>query len=369
MKLKPSLLPVSALTLVLGATSLSPAKVYACSCTATAMTAAGATATLVGTGAAAISTQMFIGFESVASTVMGSTGKQTKTIVGSLELMTKTIANEVRNVPKVQQEMERRLNDYDPARQATSPCIYTDRSGDISSSTSLASLQADRLNASSSAYNEMTSSYPDGIDRGGRFSTQTSQLLKNRPEIETGGLKIVNGSETFGAMSPEEVQEAATFINLTTNPNPPAKVQTVTNQAAINHNVEADLYNMRMTFPQAVQNQLLSYESPIMTADSDSWLADTLRTMTPLAEDMINDAQNGVSYNDLLKIMATHRLKSPQWLAELANKEQGGAIKDLALAKADSMLFDYEIWKQDRNTALLMSQLLASMNRQERANQ
>lgn len=368
MSLKANILSVSALSMCLGATLLSPTPAHACSCVGSAMGRAGTTASLIGSGAAALSSQMYLGFESVASTVTGSTGKQTKTIVDSLELMTKTIANEVRKVPTAQQEMERRLNNYDPARQASDACRYTDRSGDISSSTSLASQQADGLNASSAAYNEMTSSYPDAVDRSGRFSTQTFQLLRDRPAIEEGGLKMLNGSETFGALSAEEVQEAATFINLTTNPNPPAKIQSVTNQAAINANVEADLYNMRMTFPQAVQNQLLSYESPIMTAESDSWLADTLKSMTPFAEDMINNAQNGVSYSDLLKIMATHRLKSPLWLANLANKDKGGAVKDLALAKADSMLFDYEIWKQDKNTALLMSQMLASMNRQERDN-
>jgi hypothetical protein len=363
---KPVLLSSAVLLATLATGALAPTSANACTCVASAMGRAGATATLVGTGAAAISTQMYLGFESVAGTVTGSTGQQTKQIVDSLELMTKTIAKEVRDVPKKQQEMERRLDTEDPARQASDACTYTDRAGDLSSSTSLASLQAERLNESSSSYNAMTSSYPDQVDKGGRFAVQTFDLLKNRPEVEQGGLNILTGPDKFGALSPDEVQEAATFINLTTNPNPPAQINNVTNQAAINQNVEADLYNMRMTYPQAVQNQLLSYESPIMTAEDDSWLADTLSSMTPYAQRMIDEAQDGVSYNDLLKIMATHRLKSPLWLANLANKDESGAIKDLALAKADSMLMDYEIWKQDKNTALLMSQLLASLNRQER---
>lgn len=366
MKTHAKALVVSSLAVCVSAVSMMPVQANACSCVASSMARAGTTATLIGTGATAISTQMFLGFESVAGTISGASGKRTKTIVDSLELMTKTIAKEVRDIPKKQQEMERRLEDSDPARQATAPCRYTDRSGDLSSTTSLASLQADQLNSSSTAYNEMTSSYPDEVDKGSRFTVQTFDLLKKRPDIERGGINIIHGPDQFGALSPDEVQEAATFINLTTNPNPPAKIKNVTNQAAINSNVKADLYNMRMTFPQAVQNQLLSYESPVMEADSTSWLGETLSSMTPYAQDMIDSAPDGVSYNDLLKVVATHRLKSPLWIANLANKDQGGAIKDLALAKADSMLIDYEIWKQDKNTALLMSQLLATLNRQEK---
>jgi hypothetical protein len=367
-KQKNSLLAASVLSACAVAASVAPSDVKACSCIETATDAASSTATLVGAGAEALASQLYLGFESVGATITGSAGKQTKQLVTSLELMTKTISNEVRNVPVVQEEIERLANSVDPARQASDPCRFTDRAGDMTASGSLASLQADRLNASSSSYNEMTSSYPDQVDRSGRFSVQTFELLKNRPDIEKGGVNIVTGSDKFGALSPDEVQEAATFINLTTNPNPPAQISSVTTQSQINQNVEADLYNMRMTYPQAVQNQLLSYESPIMSAEDGSWLAETLTSMTPYAERMIDEAEDGVSYNDLLKIMATQRLKSPSWLANLANKDQSGALKDLAFTKADAMLLDYETWKQDKNTALLMSQLLSTLNRQERGN-
>ena len=64
--------------------------------------------------------------------------------------------------------------------------------------------------------------------------------------------------------------------------------------------------------------------------------------------------------------MSTYRVKDAGWVTNLSAKDSEGAIKDLALAKADALAMEYELWLQDRNTALLLSQLLAAQNRMQR---
>lgn len=235
----------------------------------------------------------------------------------------------------------------------------------MSASTTLASLQQAQLNSASSSYNDMTSAYPVTSDTDGRFYAQTAKLLRTRPDVKDAGYKLVAPPEkTLGALSAEEVQEASTFINLTTNPSPPARVAEPTTSADLARNAQVDIYNMRMSLPQSVQNQLLAYESPVMTLPEGSWLEEMAMRASAEAG---ADAQAGpttVSFNDLLELMATHRLKDPMWQTALASKDTQGLLKDLAYIEADASLLDFEIWKQERNAALMMAQFQAAQLRQ-----
>jgi len=104
----------------------------------------------------------------------------------------------------------------------------------------------------------------------------------------------------------------------------------------------------------------------LLDLPEDSWFTSILERMSP--DEFVEFTSEGrqVSYSDLLKHMATHRMKDPATVASAATKEQEGLQKDLALVKADSLAMDYELWKLDRYETLLMSQLLASQVRQER---
>ncbi|MGX1201208.1 hypothetical protein [Marinobacter sp. MBR-105] len=347
--------------------SMAP-KASACSCGAIIAGQAAATsaqiAGMVGQGAITIAQAMTRGFLEVNSTLNGSTAQQTAQLVNALEQFTTVVATELRAMPVQEQQIENKLNQYSPARQATTPCTYSDRAADMSASTTLASLQQAQLNSASSSYNDMTSAYPVTSDTDGRFYAQTAKLLRTRPDVKDAGYKLVAPEKTLGALSAEEVQEASTFINLTTNPSPPARVAEPTTSADLARNAQVDIYNMRMSLPQSVQNQLLAYESPVMTLPEGSWLEEMAMRASAEAG---ADAQAGpttVSFNDLLELMATHRLKDPMWQTALASKDTQGLLKDLAYIEADASLLDFEIWKQERNAALMMAQFQAAQLRQ-----
>jgi hypothetical protein len=188
--------------------------------------------------------------------------------------------------------------------------------------------------------------------------------MRERPEVKEGGYKLIDDEKEFGALTPEEVQEVSTFINLTTNPAPPARVAEATSPQDLKVNAEVDIYNMRMTLPQSVQNQIASYEAPVMTLPPGSWLEDLARRASADAGEQFNTGDVTASYADLLKLMATHRLKDPMWQTALASKDTQGLLKDLAYIEADAAMLDFEIWKQERNAALLMAQFQAAQLRQ-----
>jgi len=312
-----------------------------------------------------ITMSMEEGFEGVASTVEASRGQATKQIVDSLELLTKKLSAELRKLPALTEAMDAQMEASNPANQATAPCPYTDRAGDIVVSDELVIEMQDRLNNASASYSESTSRYPRGSNPETQHAARMAKLFQEKPEIMGAQARMVQGTDQFGSLSEEELQDAAVTINLTTNPNPPARLERPNTMAGVNANVEADLYNLRMSLPMAVQNQILSYDAPILEGNEDSWIADTLESINPGLLEKLPEGTK-ISRNDVLSLMATHRVKDPQWAALLANKQFSGAMKDYALAKADSMMLDYEIWKQEKNTALLMAQLLAVKNRQER---
>lgn len=354
-----------ALAVVVSGAATTPGAALACSCVSTSTTGAAKISGVVGSGSAAITNALFLGFQSVGSTVDGSFGTQTKSLTDALNGFTKTIVQEVQKLPVYEQQYEANLDRVHPARHASNSCSYADRTGDTIATERLTSLQEVNLNSTSSKYNTMTSSYPEGVNRSDRFMAQTGTLLRERPSVVTSGMDFVSKPGTFGALTAEQLQDASIFINLTTNPNPPARIQKPTSPAALKSNVKADLYNLRMSIPQAVQNQLLAYDAPVMQQGEDTWLGEQLSRISPNAAKAFEDGDILISKSDMLKLMALHRVKDAGWVANLAAKDAKGAIKDLALIKADSLAMDYELWVQDRNTTLLMSQLLAAQNRKQ----
>lgn len=347
-----------------------PEQAYACSCSSAVVgqITGGATrvAGQVASGATSITMAMTRGFTEVGSTVTGSSAQQTAQVVNALEQLASVVSAEIRKVPVQQEQMQQRLNQYAPARQATAPCTYSDRASDTTAAFKLASLQQKQLGQASGKYNEMTSSYPEGIEPSSRFWAQTNTLMRDRPAVKDAGRILIEKAEGFGALTPAQVQEASTFINLTTNPEPPAKVASPVNSDQLAYNAEVDLYNMRMTLPQAVQNQILSYESPIMSLPEGSWLHDMLSRVSPDVAESFAGGNAVFSYSDLLELAATHRVRDPVWLTALAAKDKDGAIKDLAYIQADSAMLDFEIWKQEKSMALMMAQLQAAALRQEK---
>jgi len=339
----------------------------ACACIAAAAAGASEISGLVGAGSVSVTQALFTGFQSVASTVEGSVGQQTKSLTDALTAYTQSIVSEIQKIPANQARHEATQNLLNPARHATDGCSYTARASDTIAAESLAALQEENLNTTSSKYNEMTSTYPPGINPTDRFVTQTGTLIKNRPSVITAGMDLVAKPGRFGALTPEELQDAATAINLTTNPNPPARIMGASTPGALKLSTQADLYNLRMSIPQAVQNQILSYDAPVVSIAEDSWAGRQLARMTPAAASNFAEGDAKVSKSDLLKIMANHRVKDAGWVTNLEAKDSKGAIKDLALTKADSLAMDYEIWMMERNMALLMSQMLAAQNRQAKS--
>jgi len=150
---------------------------------------------------------------------------------------------------------------------------------------------------------------------------------------------------------------------VTTNPLPPAQERNPVSVADMNANVEASLYNMRMTIPQSVQSQLLAYETPVLEVNSGSSYWKTLQAMGVAPED--GGATIQLSKRQRMEVDATKRLKDPSYIAMLSAKDTQGSLKDLAMTKADLLAQEFEGWKQDRNTVLLLSQLLAAKLRSE----
>ncbi|WP_273206826.1 hypothetical protein [Marinobacter subterrani] len=343
-----------------------PTQTQACSCIAAATAGATQISGLVGAGSTAVTQALFTGFQHVGSTVEASTGQQTDQLIGALDALRKNLVTEIKALPAYEQEMESNLDRLHPARHATSACTLTDRAGDMIATERLAALQETALNETSVSYNKMTSSYPEGTNASDRFIAKAGQLLRNRPEIKTAGMNWIDNADSFGALSPEQLQEGATFINLTTNPNPPAKNPKPSTPVALNHNTKVDLYNLRMSIPQSVQNQLLAYEAPVISKGQDSWLGEQLARISRNSDAAFSNGDAQISKSDLLQLMSTYRVKDAGWVTNLSAKDSEGAIKDLALAKADALAMEYELWLQDRNTALLLSQLLAAQNRMQR---
>lgn len=346
--------------------ALTPAGAFACTCVATASTGAIQISSLVAGGSASVASALTIGLEGTSAQYQASSGQAASQIVGAIDALTKKLAKEIRNVPMTERAIENSLNRVSPARHGTHECSYVDRTGDLSAAGTLASLQQENLNRAAYAYNEMTSSYPAGANPTARFMAQTGSLIKNKPEIKTSGMKIVKSAGEMGAMTPEELQDASTAINLMLNPNPPARSPEATTLSSISQNVEADLYNLRMSVPQAVSQALLSYEGPIVSMDQDSWFTEAVKRMGPQIKEQLEESGDQVSQSDLLRVMATHRIKDPSWVVNVGAKDKQGLLKDLALAKADHLAMDYELWVQDRYNSLMMSQLLASQIRKER---
>ncbi|EAZ98376.1 hypothetical protein [Marinobacter sp. ELB17] len=342
-----------------------PQQSQACACIAAASSGAIQISGLVGAGATAVTSALYTGFQAVASTVDGSTGKQTKSLVDALTAHNKIIAAEIQKLPVYEKELESAEELLNPAMHATDGCSYTDRASDTIVAERLSALQEENLNQTSGRYNEMTSSYPLGVNVSDRFLSQTGSLMRSRPAIVTAGMDLVAKPGQFGAFTGEELQNVATAINLTTNPNPPARIPEPSTPGAIKVGVKADLYNLRMSIPQAVLNQILSYDAPVVDIAEDSWAGRQLARITPNAASNFTSGDAKVSKSDLLKLMATHRVKDSGWVTNLAAKDAKGVIKDLAITKADSLVMDYEIWLMDRNQALLMSQVLAAQNRQK----
>lgn len=367
---------LSALSLMVGVSlSVAPLTAHsqACECIATNIEGAGEISGLVAQGALSVTQAITEGFTATGSTVEQAVGQQTKDLTNILTAITKTLVSEIDQIPVEAQKYEANLDSLSPARHATDGCTYNNRTKDSVASEHLANLQEDNLNTASTQYNKMTSSYPVGVDPTDRFYVQTGEMLRKTPGVATSGAGWVSKSSSFGALTPEELQNTSTFINITTNPNPAEVSAEVSSSNGLKRNVDADLYNMRMSIPQAVQNQILSYRAPVVAEGGGidgekSWLIKQLSHLSPGAAKAVKEGDIDVSKEDLLKLMATHRVQDRAWVANISAKHPSGVMKDLALLKADSLKMDYELWLQDKNTSLLLSQMLSAQIRAKRGN-
>ncbi|TBW57447.1 hypothetical protein EZI54_07245 [Marinobacter halodurans] len=343
--------------------AMAPTAANACACLSL-IPQATSMAGLVMAGTEQVSMAMYNGFNDTAGATADSTAKQTKSLVDGLEAMTTTLVNEIRQVPVTEEEIERRKALADPAEQATAPCRYSDRSADLGGTEKLAAAQLASLDKASADYNELPSVNNDPAvqSSSSRFYARAAKALKEREGIDTVGAKLLSDQNGLGSFSQKDIENASLFTNMTINPDPPARIAEPKTISDINSNVDADLYNLRMSLPQAVMNQLYSYKAPALEVADDSWVARQLK----MAGISPNANENPLSYDDLLKVMATHRVNSIEWITNLSAKSKSGALKDMAMVQADSAFMDYELWKQEKSTAMLMSQLLASKLRKEK---
>jgi len=356
----------SVLASAIGATALTSTPAAACSCIATISGGTTQVTGLVAGGSAAITTALQLGFEKTAAQVMASEGKVESEVVAAIDAMTTELRKTILMQPSVDENIQQQLDATSPSRHATNECEYVQRTGDSKAADQIIGAQQEELTKAVVAYNETPSRYPDTTNSTVAFGALVGKLIRENPEIKTAPMEVIGSPDKIGAMTPEEFQTASRSLNLTLNPNPPRKLQNPSTVADIKSNVDADLFNMRMSVPQGISQNILSYDAPLLDLPQDSWFTSILERMSP--DEFVEFTSEGrqVSYSDLLKHMATHRMKDPATVASAATKEQEGLQKDLALVKADSLAMDYELWKLDRYETLLMSQLLASQVRQER---
>lgn len=338
----------------------------ACSCVATATSGSLEIAGSVGTGSAAIVSALQLGFQNTAVQVDASGADSADRIVKALEGMTNALREDIIAQPAIEAAVKADLEEKSPAYHATNECEYINRTNDSKAADAILGAQQEALSDSVVAYNEITSQYEETVNPEIAFRAQTNQLLKSSPGVKTAPINIVDAPNSVGAMTAQEFQDASRALNLTLNPVPPAKIANPSTPAQISKNVDAELYSMRMQLPQGISQAILSYEAPLLDLPEDSWYSSMLKRMSPAEYKQFTEDGRDVSYSDLLKHMATHRMKDPVTVANAATKGREGLTKDLALVKADHLVMDYELWVQDRYQSLLLSQLVASQVRQER---
>ncbi|ABM21123.1 MULTISPECIES: hypothetical protein [Marinobacter] len=338
----------------------------ACSCIVTATTGAVQISGTVATGSAAIVAALQLGFDKTAVQVNASSADSADRIVSALEGMTNALREDIIAQPAIEAAVKADLEEKSPAYHATNECEYINRTNDSKAADVILGAQQEALANSVVAYNEITSQYEETVNPEVAFKAQTNQLLTAYPGVKTAPINIIDGPNRVGAMTSDEFRDASRALNLTLNPMPAPKIAAPSTPAEINMNVDADLFNMRMQLPQGVSQTILSYEAPLLDLPEDSWFSSILKRMSPAEYEAFTEDGRSVSYSDLLKHMATHRMKDPVSVANAATKGEVGLKKDLALVKADHLVMDYELWLQDRYQSLLLSQLVSSQIRQER---
>lgn len=359
-------LKASVLAASVGALSLASTPASACSCIGTISGGTSTVTGLVAGGSAAIVTALQLGFDKTAAQVMSSEAKMAKDVVSAIEGMEKSLRTQIMMQPSLDESIQQQLDAASPSRHATNECEYIQRTGDSRAADQIVGAQQKELTDAVIAYNETPSRYPDTTDSEVAFGALVGKLIRDNPDIKTAPMKVIGGPDEIGAMTPQEFQTASRALNLTINPSPARKMQSPTTPTDIQSNVDADLYNMRMSVPQGISQNLLSYEAPLLDLPQDSWFTSILERMSPEEFTTFTGENRKISYSDLIRHMATHRMKDPATVASAATKEEQGLQKDLAMVKADHLAMDYEIWKLERYETLLMTQLLASQNRQER---
>jgi len=354
----------SSLRLVFGAGLISASVATAnAACVPTGIQSGTEISTLVAEGSGEVVMALNDGFAGVQSAVTESNAKQSQQIVSALEGFTQAMVAEIRQLPKTQAEIDRRRNELDPTRQMTDPCGTVARAADVIQTENIATAQEASLMRGAEAYNT-SNVHSRGGNSGQMFRQAIYRNLQNRPNINAAPAKLATGSPLgSGAMTNSELQDAA-FVNfVTTNPEPPAQVADPESPADISENVDASIFNMRMSLAQAAQNQILSYETPVLEVQEGSAYWEILANMgvePPEGSDSIV-----LSKRQRMEVDATKRIKDPTFIAMLSGKDTSGALKDLAMAKAELLAQEFEGWKQDRNTVVLLAQLLAAKLREQ----
>lgn len=345
--------------------SLNSGSVQACSCSAIPGQA-GAIVAVVGAGSGAIVSSLQLGFQKTASQIEASDAALGRVITQSLTSLGRDLSAQIKSQPAVNESVQQMLDAKSPARHANNECEYLGRAADSAAADLVLGAQQSALSNAVIDYNEIPSMYPEGVNPPVAFAAQTNRLLNENPDIKRATVNLVGSPDKVGAMTPEEVQNTSRALNLAMNPSPPAKLPNPVAPSQIKANVDADLFNLRSSIPQGVAQDILAYEAPLLDLSEDSWYASILERMSEADYADFIDGDKKVSKSDLLRHMATHRMKDPMTTAITAAKEVTGLQKDLALVKADHLVMDYELWRMDRYQALLMSQLVASQVRKER---
>ena len=354
------------LAAAVSAFSVLPTSANACTCIGTISSGASNVTMLVAGGSAAIVSALQLGFDKTSAQIMASEAKMAKDVVSAITSMEKALTSQILMQPAIEESIRQDLNAMSPSRHATNECEYVQRTGDTQAADMLLGAQQEELTRAVITYNETPSQYPETTNAEVAFGALVGKLIRDNPEIKTAPMNVLAGPDDIGAMSPEEFQTASRALNLTLNPQPARKIKSPSTPSEIKENVDADLFNMRLSIAQGISQNLLAYEAPVLDLPEDSWFASILERMSPEEYDTFVAENRKVAYSDLIRHMATHRMNDPATVASAATKEPEGLQKDLAMVKADHLVMDYELWKLERYETLLMSQILASQVRQER---
>jgi len=354
MKLRRSVIAVLSVASVIWAQSA-----LACSCLAAATIGATTTSGIVGAGSAAVALTITNSAGGAAQAITGSIQSQTKAIVNALDAVYIKLATEMRKLPAVTHTYESTMKLQGAGAQVTNACEYNTRSTALAAADGVVNQLKQNLTSNTAAYNNL-SKYLALTENTDTYMARQVQVWEQAAQDSSGlprdqqkryfdaGLLLSDEDATYdGAVA---FQSAATYVNLITNPEPQTIIKTPASPRDIAHNSKVTLTNAALSLPQSVATDAVAYRQPSMQAGS--W-------GKSLYEATGQEAPEQISYESALKLMSTHRVLSKAWTGLNPVKDWEASLKDSTQIQAEALLMDWEAWKQEKATALMLSLLAA----------